>query len=73
VHVSTPSDEQSPRPTAGERAPPAGEPDRARARRGRAFTPEYKVTMVAEYDNAPNGQKGVIPRREGLHSSHIIE
>jgi transposase-like protein len=37
------------------------------------FSPEYKVAMVAEYENAPNGEKGVILRREGLYSSHIIE
>src|SRR4030088_752274 len=29
--------------------------------------------MVAEYENAPNGEKGAILRREGLYSSHIIE
>jgi transposase-like protein len=37
------------------------------------FNPEYKRAMVAEYENAPNGQKGAILRREGLYSSHIIE
>ncbi|WP_413462895.1 hypothetical protein [Salinispora arenicola] len=29
--------------------------------------------MVAEYENAANGEKGAILRREGLYSSHIIE
>jgi hypothetical protein len=29
--------------------------------------------MVAEYENAPNGEKGALLRREGLYSSHIIE
>ena len=34
---------------------------------------EYKLATVAEYENAPNGEKGAILRREGLYSSHIIE
>lgn len=29
--------------------------------------------MVAEYENAPNGEKGAVLRHEGLYSSHIIE
>jgi Xaa-Pro aminopeptidase len=29
--------------------------------------------IVAEYENAPNGEKGAILRREGLYSSHVIE
>jgi transposase-like protein len=37
------------------------------------FTAEYKLAIVAEYENAPNGEKGAILRREGLYSSHIIE
>jgi hypothetical protein len=44
----------------------------ARARR-RTFTAQYKVDIVAEYDAAPEGQKGAVLRREGLCSSHIIE
>ena len=39
----------------------------------RSFSPEYKLAIVAEYENAPNGEKGAILRREGLYSSHIIE
>jgi hypothetical protein len=39
----------------------------------RAFTAEYKARTVAEYDAAPNGEKGALLRREGLYSSHIIE
>ncbi|MFY1673981.1 transposase [Plantactinospora sp. WMMB334] len=46
---------------------PAPKPSR------RVFSPEYKLAMVAEYENAPNGEKGAILRREGLYSSHIIE
>jgi transposase len=65
VHVSTPSDKQSKLPaSAGD---PAPRPTR------RVFSPEYKLAMVAEYENAPNGEKGAILRREGLYSSHIIE
>ncbi|MGC4750714.1 hypothetical protein ACLQ28_34410 [Micromonospora sp. DT201] len=48
-------------------ADPAPKPSR------RVFSSEYKLAMVAEYENAPNGEKGAILRREGLYSSHIIE
>jgi transposase-like protein len=37
------------------------------------FSPEYKLAIVAEYEDAPNREKGAILRREGLYSSHIIE
>jgi transposase len=61
--VSTPSDKQpSPGP-----ADPAPRPSR------RVFSPEYKLEIVTEYENAPNGEKGAILRREGLYSSHVIE
>ena len=43
-----------------------------RARR-RTFTAQYKLDVVAAYDAAPDGQKGVVLRREGLYSSHIVE
>jgi transposase len=69
VFVSTSSDRQS-GPAAGEEAhplDPAPRPSR------RAFTSEYKLAIVTEYEQAPNGQKGAILRREGLYSSHIIE
>jgi len=39
----------------------------------RSFTAEYKLAVVAEYENAPNGEKGAVLRREGLYSSHVIE
>ena len=39
----------------------------------RRFTAEYKRRIVAEYEQAPNGEKGAILRREGLYSSHVIE
>jgi transposase len=31
------------------------------------------LAIVAEYENAPNGEKGAVLRREGLYSSHVIE
>lgn len=38
----------------------------------RAFTPEYKLAILAEYDAATeSGEKGAILRREGLYSSLI--
>jgi transposase len=65
VYVSSSSDEQ-PGPSASA-ADPAPRPSR------RVFSREYKLAVVAEYENAPNGEKGAILRREGLYSSHIIE
>jgi len=64
VYVSTSSDKQPP-PSGG--ADPAPKPSR------RAFSPAYKLAMVAAYESAPNGEKGALLRREGLYSSHIIE
>ena len=63
MHVSTSSDKQ----------PPAGGADPAPKPSRRAFSPAYKLAMIAEYENAPNGEKGALLRREGLYSSHIIE
>ena len=39
----------------------------------RSFSPEYKLRILAEYEAAPNGEKGAVLRREGLYSSHVIE
>jgi transposase-like protein len=64
VDVSTSSDKQ---PAA------AGVPDPAPKPTRRAFSPAYKLAMVAAYESAPNGEKGALLRREGLYSSHIIE
>jgi transposase-like protein len=63
VYVSTSSGK---RPATGE-TDPAPRPSR------RVFSPEYKLAIVAEYENTPNGEKGAVLRREGLYSSHIIE
>ena len=64
MYVSTASSDDRPATPA---ADPAPRPSR------RVFSPEYKLAIVSEYENAPNGQKGAILRREGLYSSHIIE
>jgi transposase len=52
-----------------------GRPDPEVPERGkrRSFTAQYKLDIVAEYDAAPDGEKGAVLRREGLYSSHIIE
>ena len=40
----------------------------------RAFSPEYKLAILAEYDRcSESGEKGAILRREGLYSSLITE
>ena len=67
MHVSTPSDKQSESPDTASAGDPAPRPTR------RTFSPEYKLAMLAEYENAANGEKGAVLRREGLYSSHIIE
>jgi transposase len=64
VYVSTSSDRQ---PSSAGGADPPPKPSR------RAFSPAYKLAMVAAYESAPNGEKGALLRREGLYSSHIIE
>lgn len=65
MFVSTSSGEQ-PSPSVPA-ADPAPRPSR------RVFSAEYKLAIVTEYENAPNGEKGAILRREGLYSSHVIE
>src|SRR3954462_7115159 len=65
--VTSPSRKQPQHSHHGRQADPAPRPSR------RVFTPQYKLDMVTEYENAPNGEKGAILRREGLYSSHIIE
>jgi len=46
---------------------------RAERPRRRTFTAEYKLRILAEYDAAEPGEKGVLLRREGLYSSHLVE
>jgi transposase len=67
VHVSTPPDKPARPTSSADQTDPAPRPSR------RAFSPEYKLAIVTEYENAPNGEKGAILRREGLYSSHVIE
>jgi transposase-like protein len=73
VSVSTSSDKQSESVDPAGRRTPAGAADPAPRPTRRTFNPEYKLAVVAEYENAANGEKGAILRREGLYSSHIIE
>ena len=46
-------------------SPRTGRPTR------RTFTAEYKRRIVAEYDQAPSGEKGRVLRREGLYDSSV--
>jgi len=40
----------------------------------RSFSPEYKLTILAEYDRcSESGEKGAILRREGLYGSIITD
>ena len=73
MRVSTPSDKQSESSDPAGGRTPAGAADPAPRPTRRVFSPEYKLAMVAEYENAANGEKGAVLRREGLYSSHIIE
>jgi transposase len=46
---------------------PAAKPQR------RTFSAEYKLAVLAEYEAAPDGEKGSVLRREGLYSSQVTE
>jgi transposase-like protein len=51
-----------------------GEGPRAGRPKRRAFTAEYKMRIVAEYDQLDDpGARGALLRREGLYTSHISE
>jgi transposase len=65
--VSTPPDKPARTSIPADQTDPAPRPSR------RVFSSEYKLAIVTEYENAPNGEKGAILRREGLYSSHVIE
>ena len=73
MRVSIPSDKQSESSDPVGRRSPASGADPAPRPTRRVFSPEYKLAMVVEYENAANGEKGAMLRREGLYSSHIIE
>ena len=48
--------------------------DPAAKPRRRTFTPEYKLRVLTEYDDAVSGaERGAILRRERLYHSHIAE
>ena len=66
MYVSTSSADQ---PVAGA----AGGSDPAPRPSRRVFGPEFKLRILAEYENAPHGEKAAVLRREGLYSSHLIE
>lgn len=52
----------------------SGVSPRADRPRRRAFTAEYKLAILAEYDACTEpGAKGALLRREGLYSSHLVE
>ena len=54
--------------TDGSGRPPVKNPVR------RSFSPEYKLSILAEYDRvSETGEKGAILRREGLYSSLITD
>jgi transposase len=48
-------------------------PDPAPKPTRRTFPAEYKLRILAEYESAPEGEKGAILRRERLYHSHIID
>lgn len=55
---------------------PVGGPGGPRAghRKRRTFTAEYKLRILAEYDDASEpGARGALLRREGLYHSHILD
>jgi transposase len=62
--------EESGRTGGGAPRPDPEVPERARRR---TFTAAYKLKVLAEYEAAPDGQKGALLRREGLYSSLIVE
>jgi transposase len=51
-----------------------GEGPRAGRPRRRAFTADYKMRTLAEYEQLDDpGERGALLRREGLYTSHISE
>jgi transposase len=60
---------EGPAASPGPRSPNGPSPRPSR----RSFSAQYKLAIVTEYENAPNGEKGAVLRREGLYSSHVIE
>lgn len=51
-----------------------GDPPRPDRPQRRRYTADYKLAILADYDRMTvNGEKGAFLRREGLHTSHIVE
>jgi transposase len=48
-------------------------PDPAPKPTRRTFPAEYKLRILAEYEAAPEGEKGAILRRERMYHSHILD
>ena len=65
---SNPSAEET-----GQAVPESVAPDPAPRPVRRTFTAAYRLSIVAEYESAPRGEKGAVLRREGLYHSHIKE
>jgi len=52
----------------------SGEGPRAGRPKRRAFAAEYKMRIIAEYDQLEDpGARGALLRREGLYTSHISQ
>jgi transposase len=52
--------------------PPPPRPDPVVDAKGRTFTAEYKLQILAEADAAPDNLAGALQRREGLYSSDLV-
>jgi transposase len=51
-----------------------GDPPRSGRPTRRKFTAEYKLAILADYERlSADGAKGALLRREGLHTSQIVE
>jgi len=51
-----------------------GPPEKRSYSARRVFTPEYKLSILAEYDGcSESGERGALLRREGLYSSLITD
>jgi transposase len=67
-----PVDDRTPSPALPPSEVPAAPAVPARAR-GRTFSPQYKLRVLAEYDALDREAKGALLRREGLYSSLLSD
>jgi transposase len=58
-------------PSSNGRVPTMPDPEVVPATRRRTFPASYKQRILAEADQCPQGQLGVLLRREGLYASHL--